>query len=81
MHDVVIFVVGNLSLVLLGLICMVIAMLIPDEESSVEFPHDAAKKITEEAVGTGASVGYSASESSQQSAKWCGTFCCLKHPL
>lgn len=53
MHDVAIFVVGNLSLIVLGILFMVIAMLVPEEESTVEFPADAAKTTAEEAGDAG----------------------------
>lgn len=48
MHDVVIFVVGNLGLVALGIICMVIAMFAPEEETHLDLGHEGGKPGLEE---------------------------------
>lgn len=53
MHDLAIFVVGNLSLVFLGILCMLIAMLVPEEDSNVEVAPDGAKITAEEGGDAG----------------------------
>lgn len=75
MNDVVVFVVGNLSLVVLGIICTVIAMLVPDDESALEVPHDAAKAPGEEGTlpATGASCSDSEASDSSQAQKPCAS--------
>lgn len=53
MHDLAIFVVGNLSLVFLGILCTLIAMLVPEEDANVEVAPDGAKITAEEGGDAG----------------------------